>query len=85
LRRAKDEGRIRLLPRFASRYLSTGRELVVYSAPTQKLGVAVCRFGESAARRITQDHVKLLIRVPECDIESLIGAAAHMVVSAAVI
>jgi predicted alpha/beta superfamily hydrolase len=31
--RAKDEGRIRLLPRFASRYLSTSRELVVYLPP----------------------------------------------------
>src|SRR5260370_36773087 len=31
--RAKDEGRIRLLPRFATRYLSTGRELVVYLPP----------------------------------------------------
>jgi predicted alpha/beta superfamily hydrolase len=33
MRRAKDEGRIRLLPRFASRYLSTSRELVVYVPP----------------------------------------------------
>jgi predicted alpha/beta superfamily hydrolase len=33
VRRAKEEGRIRLLPRFASRYLSTRRELVVYVPP----------------------------------------------------
>jgi predicted alpha/beta superfamily hydrolase len=33
MRRAKDEGRIRLLPRFASRYLSTRREIVVYVPP----------------------------------------------------
>ena len=31
--RAKDEGRIHLLPRFVSRYLSTGRELAVYLPP----------------------------------------------------
>ena len=33
IRRAREEGRIRVLPRFASRYLSTGRELVVYLPP----------------------------------------------------
>ncbi|HXB68911.1 MAG TPA: alpha/beta hydrolase-fold protein [Candidatus Acidoferrales bacterium] len=33
MRHAKEEGRIRLLPRFASRYLSTSRELVVYVPP----------------------------------------------------
>jgi predicted alpha/beta superfamily hydrolase len=33
MRRAKDEGRIRLLPGVASRYFSTRRELVVYVPP----------------------------------------------------
>lgn len=31
--RARDEGRIRLLPRFSSRYLSTARDLIVYLPP----------------------------------------------------
>lgn len=33
MRRAKDEGRIRVHPRFSSRYLSTPRNLVVYVPP----------------------------------------------------
>lgn len=40
IRRAKDEGRIRLLPRFASRYLSTSRQLVVYLPPGYETSAA---------------------------------------------
>jgi len=36
LRRAKQEGRLRLHPRFASRFLSTPRDLVVYLPPGYK-------------------------------------------------
>jgi predicted alpha/beta superfamily hydrolase len=37
-RRAKDEGRIHLLPRFASRNLSTARKLIVYLPPGYEAG-----------------------------------------------
>jgi predicted alpha/beta superfamily hydrolase len=40
IRRARDEGRLHLLPRFASRYLSTGRQLVVYLPPGYQTSAA---------------------------------------------
>jgi predicted alpha/beta superfamily hydrolase len=40
--RAKDQRRIRLHPRFASRYLSTPRDIVVYLPPGYESGAASC-------------------------------------------
>src|SRR5260370_8140909 len=40
--RAKDQRRIRLHPRFASRYLSTPRDIVVYLPPGYNSGTAAC-------------------------------------------
>ena len=40
--RAKDQRRIRLHPRFASRYLSTPRDIVVYLPPGYDSGAAPC-------------------------------------------
>src|ERR1035441_7464765 len=36
--RAKDEGRLRLHPRFCSRYLSTPRDVIVYLPPGYETG-----------------------------------------------
>src|ERR1017187_6679082 len=40
--RAKDQRRIRLHPRFTSRYLSTPRDIVVYLPPGYESGAAPC-------------------------------------------
>jgi predicted alpha/beta superfamily hydrolase len=40
--RAKDQQRIRLHPRFASRYLSTPRDIVVYLPPGYDSNSAAC-------------------------------------------
>jgi predicted alpha/beta superfamily hydrolase len=40
--RAKDQGRIRMHPRFASRYLSTPRDIVVYIPPGYDSSAASC-------------------------------------------